>query len=62
MLPSEISYLAQERCKDLRGERREPVVSFFEFRLGKVLTRLFKALEPKDLTHARPNLEKKLEN
>jgi hypothetical protein len=61
MLPSEISYLAQERCKDLRGERQEPVVSF-EFRPAKALARLFKALEAKPVTHARPGLEKKLES
>jgi hypothetical protein len=58
MSPIEISYLAQERCKELRGEHREPVVSFFEFRPGRLLTRMFKTLESKPVTHARPSLKK----
>ncbi len=28
MLPSELSYLAQERCKELRGETYKPIVFF----------------------------------
>jgi hypothetical protein len=41
MLPTEISYLAQERCKELRGEIREPGTSFFEPSLKVVFANFF---------------------
>jgi hypothetical protein len=44
MLPTELSYLAQERCKELRGEIREPVVTFFDVSPRKVLARFFYSL------------------
>ena len=47
MLPTEISYLAQERCKELRGEIREPSSSFFEPRLRIVLVSFFYGLAAK---------------
>ena len=51
MLPMEISYLAQERCKELRGETKEPTFNFVEFDFRKSLARLLHSLgnilEPK---------------
>ncbi len=43
MLPTELTYLAQERCKELRGEIREPSMPFFQFNFGKMLANLFGA-------------------
>jgi hypothetical protein len=41
MLPTELTYLAQERCKELRGEIRRPSTPFFEFKFGKMFSKLF---------------------
>lgn len=45
MLPTELAYLSQERCKELRGEIRRPSTPFFEFRFGKKLTKFFSSSE-----------------
>jgi hypothetical protein len=41
MLPTELTYLAQERCKELRGEIRRPSTPFFEFKFGKMFSKFF---------------------
>jgi hypothetical protein len=41
MLPTELSYLAQERCKELRGEIREPSAPFFHFNLKRMFASSF---------------------
>lgn len=50
MLPTELSHLAQERCKELRGEIRRPDTSFFEFSPKKMLANFFKNLGDKTAT------------
>jgi hypothetical protein len=45
MLPTELSYLSQERCKELRGEIRRPSTPFFEFKFGKMFSKLFSGSE-----------------
>lgn len=47
MLPFEISYIAQERCKELRGEIREPSTTFFEGNPRKMLANFFYSLGDK---------------
>ncbi len=47
MLPFEISYIAQERCKELRGEIREPSTAFFEGNPRKMLANFFYSLGDK---------------
>lgn len=47
MLPTELSYLAQERCKELRGEIREPSVKVFEGNPRKMLANFFYSLGDK---------------
>jgi hypothetical protein len=44
MLPTELSYLAQERCKELRGEIREPIVTFFDVSPRRALANFFYSL------------------
>lgn len=41
MLPTELSHLAQERCKELRGEIREPSTPFFRFNLKRMFANFF---------------------
>ena len=47
MLPTELSYLAQERCKELRGEIREPSTNFFEGNPRRMLANFFYSLGDK---------------
>ncbi len=47
MLPTELSYLAQERCKELRGEIREPSTTFFEGNPRRMLANFFYGLGDK---------------
>jgi hypothetical protein len=47
MLPTELSYLAQERCKELRGEIREPSFKLFEGNPRKRLANFFYSLGDK---------------
>jgi hypothetical protein len=47
MLPTELSYLAQERCKELRGEIREPSFKMFEGNPRKMLANFFYSLGDK---------------
>jgi hypothetical protein len=47
MLPTELSYLAQERCKELRGEIREPSTTFFEVNPRKMFANFFYRLGDK---------------
>jgi hypothetical protein len=44
MLPTELSYLAQERCKELRGEIREPSFKVFEGNPRRMLANFFSRL------------------
>ena len=43
MLPTDLSHLAQERCKELRGEIREPSTPFFQINFRKMLSSFFSA-------------------
>jgi hypothetical protein len=45
MLPTDLAYLAQERCQELRGEIRRPSTPFFEFKFGKMFSKLFASSE-----------------
>jgi hypothetical protein len=56
MLPTDLNYLAQERCKELRGEIREPSTPFFEISFKKMFKNLFSGLGNK--TQAKPSLSK----
>jgi hypothetical protein len=47
MLPTELSYLAQERCKELRGEIREPSTTFFDGNPRRMLANFFYSLGDK---------------
>jgi hypothetical protein len=62
MLPFEISYIAQERCKELRGEIREPSTTFFDGNPRKMLAHFFYSLADKlaSKPEARATLESKL--
>lgn len=56
MTPFEMQYLAQERCKELRGESYKPVVYFnIDLRpaLARILRRMASSLE------AKPGLDKR---
>ena len=57
MLPFEISHIAQERCKELRGEIRESSTSFFEPRLRIILASFFYGLA--DRLESKPQQVKK---
>ena len=54
MLPTDLNYLAQERCKELRGEIREPSTPFFEFKFKKMFKNFFAGLQNKP--QAKPSL------
>lgn len=58
MLPTELSHLAQERCKELRGEIREPSTPFFESNLRKMLASFFYSLGNKLATKPKPRESK----
>jgi hypothetical protein len=47
MLPTELSYLAQERCRELRGEIREPSTTFFDDNPRRMLANFFYSLGDK---------------
>ncbi len=64
MTPFEITYIAQERCRELRGEIREPSMKFFEPRLRISLARFLHNLgnklesKPQAIGRMTTNLKK----
>jgi hypothetical protein len=56
MLPTELSYLAQERCKELRGEIREPSTPFFQGSFRRMLSSFFSGTAKKPVSDAKPQM------
>jgi hypothetical protein len=59
MLPTELSYLAQERCKEFRGETRRPSTMFFEISSRKMLANFFSSLGDKFPTKPKARVTQK---
>jgi hypothetical protein len=56
MLPIELSYLAQERCKELRGEIREPSTSFFQGSFRRMLSSFFSSSAKKPVSNTKTQM------
>jgi hypothetical protein len=60
MLPTDLSYLAQERCKELRGEIRVPSTPFFEVSFKKMFAKFFYGSGNKQVSQPKPTMTGKV--